>query len=212
MHKGFLTRRLKWVINITDAVLRHLGGVIEFEADTNGLLRIQRNHATRALALGDGVHIERRAPVLDLHFWNEHLPPFPSEHAYFDWLPHVEQQLQASLNRLALYIHACRKFGDVQALRVKLSIPKRGPAPVIGRLLIQAGFEMVETPAPRINILLPFLEGIWMWLLTWSYNPRGLFVWRFKRTRQEYWISRARFFAQYGEAYAHTVFSTTHRR
>lgn len=211
MCEGFLTQWLRWAIKATDAVFRHIGGVKEFEADASGLLRIQLKQATQILTLSDGVRIARRAPILDLHFWNEHLPPFPSVHDHFDWLSHVEQQLQASLHRLALYIHARPQFGDVQALRVRLSIPKRGPAPVIGRLLMEAGFELVETPVPRASSLLPFLEGIWMWLLTWSYNPRGLILWQFKRTRQEYWISRARFLAQYDHAYAHTVFSTTHR-
>jgi len=211
MCKGFLTRWLRWAIKATDAVLRHIGGVTEFEADANGLLRIRLKQATRVLTLSDGVRIAHRAPILDLHFWNEHLPPFPSVHDHFDWLSHVEQQLQASLHHLALYIHECHQFGDVQALCVRLSIPKRGPAPVFGRLLIQAGFELVETPVFRISRLLAFLEGIWMWLLTWLYNPRGLIMWRFKRTRQEYWISRARFLAQYDEAYAHAVFSTTHQ-
>ena len=201
MCKGRLTGWLRWAIKAIDAVLRRIGGVTEFEADANGLLRIQRNHATQALTLGDGVHIARRASILDLHFWNEHLPPFPSEHAYFDWSSHVEQQIQASLHRLALYIHACQQFRDVQTLRVRLSIPKRGPAPVLGRILMEAGFESVESCVPRSSSLLPFLEGIWMWLLTWAYNPHGLIDWRFKRTHREYWISRARFFAKYDEGY-----------
>lgn len=201
MSKGHLAEWPRWTIKAIDTVLRRVAGVMEFEADANGLLRIQQNHATQALMLSDGVHIARRASILDLHFWNEHLPPFPSEHAHFNWLLHVEQQIQASLHRLALYIRARQQFCDVQALHVRLSIPQRGPAPVLGRILMEAGFEPVDGPLFRTSGFLQFLEGIWMWLLTWAYNPRGLINWRFRRTPRDYWMSRARFFAEYGEAY-----------
>jgi hypothetical protein len=85
-------------------------------------------------------------------------------------------------------------------LRAKLSIPKRGPPTVLGRLLMAADFEPIKKPTSATNHLLPFFEGIWMWLLTWAYNPVGLIGWRFDRVHQEYWISRSKFFARYAEA------------
>ena len=150
MCKAFFSGSLRWAIKATDAVLRRIGGVAEFESDATGLLRIQRGHATCALTLKDRARVARRAPVMDLHFWNEHLPPFPAGYADFDWTARVKEQLQASLHRLTLYIRARPELGDMQALRVRLSIAKRGPAPVLGRLLAEAGFEPVENPASGI--------------------------------------------------------------
>ncbi len=196
MHERFFSgaRRL---VKATDAVLRQIIGVTEFEANANGLLRIEQNQADRNLTLRDGIRVESSALIMDLHFRNEHLPPFPSEAADFDWASYVENQIQASLHRLALYIHAHQELGKVQALRVTLSVAKHGPPSVLARLLMRAGFEPIESPASGIGCFMPILEGIWVWLLTWTYNPRGLIDWRFNRTRRELWISRSRFFACY---------------
>ncbi len=188
----------RWLVKATDAVLRQIGGVREFEAEVKGLLRIQLSHAAYSVTLRDGVCVERGALIMDLHWWNEHLPPFPSEADDFDWASHVEQQLQASLHRLALYIHAHQELDNVQALRVSLSVAKHGPPNVLGRLLMRAGFEPIESQISGIGCFIPVLEGIWVWLLTWTYNPRGLIGWRFNRIRREFWVSHSQFFAVLG--------------
>ena len=191
---------LRSLIKAADAVLRRIGGITEFETDIKGLLRIELSHAAHIVALSDRVRVERSAPIMDLHFWNEHLPAFPSEAENFDWASRVEQQIQTSLHRLVLYIRAHPDLDKVQALRVRLSVAKKGPPSVLGRLLMEAGFEPIESPTPRILWFMPILEGIWVWLLTWTYNPRGLIDWRFKRTRREFWISRLQVLARYGHA------------
>jgi hypothetical protein len=185
------------LVKATDAFLRQISGVKEFEAEVNGPVRIEQNHADRNLTLRDGIRVERGALIMDLHFWNEHLPPFPPEAAGFDWVSYVEKQIQASLHRLALYIHAHQELDKVQAVRVRLSVAKHGPPSVLARLLMRAGFEPIESRALGIGCFMPVLEGIWVWLLTWTYNPRGLIDWRFNRTRREFWISRSLFFARY---------------
>lgn len=187
----------RWLILAVDALLRRIGGVTEFEAEPEGLLRIARRHAGRPVALCDGVRIERGAPVLELHFWNEHLPPFPSDTATFDWARYVEQRIEASLCRLARHMQARGSWNDIQALRVHLSTPKHGPPTVLVRLLIEAGFDPVEGPVSAMASLLSLLDGVWAWMLTWACNPRGLVGWRFDRERREYWFSRSRFLAAY---------------
>ena len=54
----------------------------------------------------------------------------------------------------------------------------------------------------RKSAILRFLDNIWAWLLTWTYNPRALAGWRFNRTRAEFWMSRARCLASYGDGAA----------
>jgi hypothetical protein len=200
MCEAFFDRGLRRLIKATDTVLRRIAGVTEFEAEPKGLLRIELSRAAYPLTLPGEVRIERCAPILDLHFWNEHLPRFPSETDNFDWASRVEQQIQGSLHRLVLHIRANPEFDSVQALRVKLSIAKDGPPSVLARLLIQAGFEPIENPASETVCFMPILEGIWAWLLTWTYNPRGLIDWRFNRTGREFWLSRLQFLARYAQA------------
>ncbi len=196
MRERFFSRARR-LVTTTDAFLQQISGVTEFEADLNGLLRIKQDHADRNLTLRHGIRVERGALIMDLHLWNEHLPPFPSGTADFDWTSFVEKQIQASLHRLAVYIHARQELDKVHALRVRLSVAKHGPPTVLARLFMRAGFELIESPASGIGFFMPFIEGIWVWLLTWTYNPRALINWRFNRVRREFWISRSRFFARY---------------
>jgi hypothetical protein len=90
---------LRSLIKAADAVLRRMGGITEFETDVKGLLRVELSHAAHIVVLSDRVRVERSAPIMDLHFWNEHLPAFPSEAENFDWASRVEQQIQTSLHR-----------------------------------------------------------------------------------------------------------------
>ncbi len=200
MCETFFGRGLRWLIKATDALLRRIGGISEFETEAKGLLRIGLSRETQFLALPDGVRVERGAPIMDLHVWNEHLPSFPSEADDFDWAARVEEQIQTSLRRLVIYIRAHKELDKVEALRVRLSIAKHGPPSVLARLLMEAGFGPIETPTSGLGRFMPALEGIWVWLLTWAYNPRGLIDWRFNRTRREFWLSRLQLLARYAEA------------
>ncbi len=166
MRETFFNGGFRWLIKATDAVLRRIGGITEFETEVKGLLRIELSHATRTLTLSEGTRVQRGAPIMDLHFWNEHLPPFPSEADNFDWASCVEHQIQASVHRLVLFIRAHQEPDKVQALRVRLSIAKHGPPSVLARLLMDAGFEPIESSTSGIVSFMPILEGIWAWLLT----------------------------------------------
>jgi hypothetical protein len=104
----------------------------------------------------------------------------------------------ASLHRLAFRIVGDARLQGAQALRMTICIPILGQQSLLARLLISTGFEAGEL-ASRKNAILRFLDNIWVWLLTWTYNPRALVGWRFNRTRAEFWMSRARCLALYGE-------------
>ena len=96
--EGDFLRRL---VRVTDAALRRIGGVSEFETADDGLLRIAEGHAEHDFVFRDGAHVRQGQAVIDLHLWNEHLPPFPYGGLELGWKKRVRQQLMASLHRLA---------------------------------------------------------------------------------------------------------------
>jgi hypothetical protein len=104
----------------------------------------------------------------------------------------------ASLRRLEFWIVDNARLQGAQALRTTISVPILGQHSVLARLLISTGFEAGELVS-RENAILRFLDNFWVWLLTWTYNPRALAGWRFNRTRAEFWMSRARWLALYGD-------------
>jgi hypothetical protein len=170
--------------------------VSEFETADDGLLRIAEGHAGHDFVFYDGIRVRQGQAVIELHLWNEHLPPFPDGGFELGWEERVRQQLMASLHRLAFRIAGNTRLRSAQALRMTISIPILGQQSLLARLLISIGFEAGEL-ASRKNAILRFLDNIWVWLLTWTYNPRALIGWRFNRTRAEFWMSRARWLELY---------------
>ena len=192
---GDFFRRL---VRVADAALRRIGGVSEFETADDGLLRIAERDAEHDFVFRDGTHVRQGQAVIDLHLWNEHLPPFPNGGPELGWKKRVRQQLMASLHRLAFRIVDNPRLQGAQALQVTISIPNLGQQSLLARLLISTGFEAGEMTS-RKSAILRFLDNIWAWLLTWTYNPRALVGWRFNRTRAEFWMSRTRCLALYGD-------------
>jgi hypothetical protein len=170
--------------------------VSEFETADEGLLRIAEGHAGHDFVFRDGARVRQGQAVIELHLWNEHLPPFPHGGFELGWEEGVRQQLMASLHRLAPQIADNVGLQGAQALRMTIYIPVLGQQSLLARLLISTGFEAGELVS-RKNAILRFLDDVWVWLLTWTYNPRALAGWRFNRTRAEFWMSRARCLALY---------------
>jgi hypothetical protein len=189
-------RLFSHTIGSIDLALRRIYGIAEFELEDDGLLRIAICRAERELILSDGTRIRRGDSVVDLHIWNEHLPCFPANSRDFGWAARVRRKVLSSLNRLALHMRTNPNLDRVQALRMAPAIAHRRPEKPLA-LLPGSGF---ESAAPSRQSRLPdSLDSVWVWLLTWAYNPRALAGRCFARTRQEFWISRSRFLILYGE-------------
>ena len=62
-----------WVVRSVDALLRQCQGIEEFTDDEECVYRVSQAHANRARTLSDGVSIANGQPILQIHFWHEHL-------------------------------------------------------------------------------------------------------------------------------------------
>lgn len=192
-------RCLRWLVGITDTVLRRIRGVTEFESAREGILRIELGHAERDIRLSDSTRLDPGDMVIELHLWNEQLLHVPLTGVNFGWAVRIRRQALSSLRRLALYIQQDRGLDDVRAIRMKPALASRRPSSALSRLLLKIGFEPVTAAAPAHGSLLGFLDNLWLWLLTWAHNPLTLKGRRFSRTRREFWISRERFLALYAD-------------
>jgi len=194
------TRMLQQIIGGIDAVVRRRTGVVEFEHGTDALLRIGMGSAKRDIKLSDGTQLRSGDPVLELHLWNEHLPRLPAGGPTLRWAVTARRQVTQSLRRLAAHLQAAPELREIGALHIKPAFGSRNVARNLNWIVARHGFESVanhRASAPAVDVH-RWLDSLWMWLLTWAFNPRSLRGRRFWRTRQEYWISRARFIALYG--------------
>src|SRR5436190_8498887 len=62
-----------------DAALRRWNSVIEFTTDPTCILRIRVDRLERPLVLTDGTSARAGERFVDLHLWNEQIPPMRSE-------------------------------------------------------------------------------------------------------------------------------------
>jgi hypothetical protein len=198
-------RWLEWLVGATDVALRRLYGVTEFESEREGLLRIERCKAERGLMLSDGTRVRRGDAVIELHLWNEHLPPASGSGADFAWAVRVRRQALASLHRLAVHIRADRRLDGVRALRMQPAIARRKPAGALARLLLRTGFEPVGGAARARGRILRWLDSAWLWLLTWMHNPAALRGRHFDRSRHDFWMSRQSFLRRYADGLPQTA-------
>ncbi len=195
-------RVLRQFIRGIDACLRRRLGIVEFERATDALLRIAVGRAEREIVLGDGTRVRRNDPVLELHFWNEHLLALPRSGATLGWGAATRRQVAQSLRRLAECVQAAPELADIKALRIRPAFASRNLARNLSWIVARYGFESVvdDRKQRAASDAHRLLDSLWVWLLTWAYNPHSLRGHRFRRTRQEFWISRARFIALYGES------------
>ena len=113
----------------------------------------------------------------------------------------TRRQVTRSLHRLAAHLQRVPGLREVKALRIRPAFAGRNLARNLDWIVAKHGFESTEdqrNPARPVGAD-DWLDSLWLWLLTWTFNPRSLRGRRFSRTRQEFWMSRGKFIALYGE-------------
>ena len=194
-------RALRQVIRGIDAYLRRRLQITEFEGGPDALVRIALNHAEREIVLSDGTRLRPDDRVLELHFWNEHLLTLPQGGATLRWAATTRRQIVRSLQHLAEHLRTAPDLAEVKALLIRPAFAGRNLARNLSWIVVRHGFESApdERRQAARSDAQGWLDSLWVWLLTWAYNPRSLNGRRFRRSRQEFWFSRARFMALYGE-------------
>lgn len=160
---------LRRVVFVLDAIVRRCLGVFAFSAEENCLLRLARGKAPRRL-LFTGRVVEKGAPVLYLHLWNEHLPPFPPEGPTLAWAKRGERLFLRSLAAVAEEIRRNPRLTAIQAVGGVTAL--FGPSLDFGgaRLLARLGFNLVPYRS-RWGCFGMFWKNLYASWLLWAYNP-----------------------------------------
>jgi hypothetical protein len=86
-----------------DRALRSLLGIIEFCDSDLCILRIAFRRARSDIDFGNGARINKSDELIELHFWNEHLPSVRDCQSPFGWAVRFRSQMRTSLDLLAAY-------------------------------------------------------------------------------------------------------------
>lgn len=185
-----------------DSLLRLRQGIEEFTADTECIFRISRDIASRPVRLSDGTAIAEGEPVLQLHFWNEHLPVMPREGPSAAWAIRLKHRMRQSLVAVATHLERTSALADIRALHGAPPFGSRIGALQMVRTAERFGFDVLDTEAPpewreRIHVV---FDSMLLWGLAYAFNPAGLKTKGLLRHRHQLWISRHRLVLHYGDA------------
>lgn len=186
---------LKALLRGLDRRMRGSQGLIEFDSSPDCMVRVSVFPAAERIVLSDGVVVERGAPVLDIHFWNERLPQTSPGIGFGG---RFGRRLARSFGELSIAIQTDPKISHAVAVRGRLAFASERNQDEMARFGALFGFESVKPS--RISLALrlhDIAEDVWLFLLTWTYNPNSLKGRSFWRRRENLWVSKERLIEHY---------------
>lgn len=183
-----------------DALLRHRLGIQEFTDDEQCIFRIAVEPAGRHLVLSDGTAIAAADRVLQLHFWNEHLPNMGSAGPDAAWAALMKRRIRRSLASVAALVERERQYHAVRALHGSPPFASRIGAAQMVRTARRFGFDVVQPEAPpelreRVHEM---FDSMLMWGMAYAFNPAALRSKGLLRHRHQLWISREKLLRCHG--------------
>lgn len=165
------TRLLEHAVFGLDRWLRQRQGVCEYTDNPHCLLRIQLATAERDLVLGDGTRVDQGAALLNLHLWNEHVPPMSARGPTLSWARTLARGVDLSLRELALHLRWTREFDAVVALRADMRLGTAGQTHQLVRIVRRYGFEATYGAAEAHGAVHRLAENLFIVLLVLATNP-----------------------------------------
>ena len=187
---------MRALIRFIDGLMVRAIGVFEFTDDPACLLRLRWGRAHTTIRLGDET-IAVGDPVLELHVWNDHVPPTPAEGPDLAWASRAFRLWVTSLRNAARYLQSRPDRETIRAVTGTTGLfPDHGDGPGAARFMERLGFAVMPYQASRLR--LPW-ENLYSWLLIWAYSPGSL---RFRRwsgmRRLELWMPAEAFVRRFG--------------
>lgn len=191
---------LRSMVRGLDVLLQRRGGVQEFTQDEECILRIALTTYRKDFQFSDGTKVQAGDKICELHLWNEHLPPMPTEGPDLRWGVRFYRLAVKSLGSLAVHI-ATGDLQDIVALGGQMAFLEKDDSPVLSGVAPELGFDVVDLAAQagRWRRFTHFWENIYAWALMWTFNPGSLRGKRFLRLhRYRLWMSRRTLLERYG--------------
>jgi hypothetical protein len=193
-------RWLAEMVFALDTVLRHRHHVVEFSADPACIFRLNIIQAEQAFALADATPVRRGDRIVNLHLWNEQIPPVPSAGPTFSWARTFCRRLDLSVRELARYIEARPELNDIAAIGANVTQGTREQRAQLTSIMRRFGFApLPDGESPRAEpALRRFGENILISVMVLAQNPVVLRADSLWRDRTPLFVSRAALLGRYG--------------
>jgi hypothetical protein len=188
---------MRSIIRVIDWLLRKCNGVFEFCGDPECVFRVSVRVTKYPLRVRDGT-IPVGTRVLELHFWNEHLPPMPGNGSFIGPAVKLRRRVAHSAQRLAQAIESDPRLAGVRAVGGVTPLFTAGDNSAAEGIFRRLGFCVTPHQNP-LGRVLEFWEEVYAWSLMWAFtlenqNRRSLRGLR----RSDFWICADDFLGLYG--------------
>jgi YkoP domain len=169
-----------------DRWLQRRQGVFEYSQKPNCIFRIQLDRLYSEVVLSDGTFGRSGDRVINLHFWNEHIPAKPLAGHSFAWACRFSRNFAESLHELARFLISEPELSDINVIRANINLDS------LPRIAARHGFETILGPVRRSpwQRVHQFGENILYWLLTLACYSARAGPNKFWRKRQLMYLSR----------------------
>lgn len=178
-----------------DRSLRRAKGIFEFCEAEECILRIAIIASEAHILLPDGTEIHPQDPIIDLHFWNEHLLRLGEVRSSLAWGGAFRARLRTSMRLLAEYLDENPDLAEVKACRARTAFLRDRS---VRRIAYRLGFVEALPEESLSDHVHEFLETFLIYGLTWVFNPQALPEKACLPQRLSLWISREELFRRYG--------------
>jgi len=188
---------MKNVVRCFDRFLRWALGVFEFCDDPDCLLRVRLTTTAHAVTLPDH-RIPAVVPILELHLWNEHIPPLPPSGPDLAWAVKTHHMLKASFRALARQMQHDARLAGTLAVGGCTVLCFTGDGSGT-KLFEHLGFTIYPYRSP-LGRFGEFWENLYTWAIMWAFNEASLQQRRLLSLRRsEVWMSTDGLLRRYGE-------------
>jgi hypothetical protein len=159
-----------------DERLRHWYNILEYSRNPQCVFRIGMAEGTEDLCLSDGTRLHRGDPIIDLHLWNEHVPPFGPSGPSLAWARQMKCCVDVSLRELAAHLSQHDEYDDVHVIRANMVLGPAAQGAQLARIVEHLGFEPLGEqmePIPVLERLNRAGVNILAFLLVLATNPQA---------------------------------------
>lgn len=192
---------LNALVSMIDKTLRARQEIFEYSNRPHCIFRVQLAVAETDIGLFDGTRISAGSRLIDLHLWNEHVPPFPTQGPTVGWARRMCRDLEQSLEELAAYVGSSPALDDVAAVGGKVMFGSTEQTELVGHVAERYGFVRAVDAEPDHSIaqkLHRLGENILVSMIVISHNPAALRSDFLRRERVPVYLRRGELLRRFG--------------
>jgi len=192
---------LNTLVSTIDKTLRTRQGIFEYSSSPRCIFRVQLAATESDIALSDGTCLAAGSRLINLHLWNEHIPPFPARGPTLGWARRMCDDLEISFEELAAYVASRPAFEDIAAIGGKIMFGSTEQTQLVSHFAARYGFVRAVDSSSGHSIaqwLHLVGENILISMIVISHNPAALRADWLRRDRVPLYIRRAELLKRFG--------------